>query len=64
MAQATTTKPLEIDLLVCPTCRTVDKLADATALGIKGYCVGSDTERHPRVRREPARFREVASDDQ
>jgi hypothetical protein len=45
--------------MVCPTCRTVDKLADATALGIKGYCVGPDTERHPRVRREPVRFREA-----
>ena len=59
MAQATTTKPLEVELMVCPTCRTVDKLAGTSALGVKGYCVGPDTDRHPKVRREPVRFREV-----
>jgi hypothetical protein len=62
MAQATSTKPLEVELMVCPVCRSIDKLAGASHLGVKGFCVGPMGKGHKRARREPAQFKEVVSE--
>lgn len=60
---ATATKPLEIEIPVCPKCRKPSRI-DATAFkGTKGaaYCTGPIDEGHKKVRCEPTRFVEVVS---
>jgi hypothetical protein len=57
----TATKPLEVDLLICPKCRKPSRI-DATAFrGTKGaaYCMGPISDGHRKVRCVPVRFVEV-----
>ena len=58
---ASQTRPLEIVLLVCPTCRRPSKV-DATAFkGTKGkaWCAGPIDARHRSVKCQPMKFKEV-----
>ena len=59
---ATATKPLTVELLVCPICEHVGRLP-STSMGIKGYCTGPALEPHKRVKRKTRRFQEIVEDE-
>lgn len=58
---ATSTAPLEVELLVCPhpECHRVGKLPLGTNTALKGWCTGPRLSGHPKVRMEPRRFVEA-----
>jgi hypothetical protein len=49
--------PLRVELLVCPTCKFVGKLPPT--FGYRGFCMGADTQRHPKAKMQPRRFVEL-----
>jgi hypothetical protein len=61
MTPTAATKPLEIQLLICPTCRKPSRVDAAAFHGSKGraWCSGPIGEGHRKVKCESVRFREV-----
>jgi phage/plasmid primase-like uncharacterized protein len=60
---ATVTKPLEVQILICPVCRKPSRIDGVAFKGTKGraYCTGPIGDGHRRVKCVPTRFREVVS---
>lgn len=61
MPAATAAKPLEVQILVCPTCRKPSRIDAVAFKETKGgaYCKGPIGDGHRRIKCVPTRFREV-----
>lgn len=62
MTVAEQTKPLEVELWVCPTCHLVSKLVDGRGPRYHGFCTGPSSDDHKRQAMKLRRFREVRDD--